>query len=163
MRSGLRDHEGGDNTPVWFSALPSHVTVAPRSAAKHGKERCVSKEHLIAVIDDDETFRGALVDSLCSLGYGVRGFASAENFVAAGEENSYDCVITDIHMPGMSGLDLKKLLAAHDSKVPVIMITARAEPVLEARAVASGAVCLLRKPFEANALIACLEAALKVR
>jgi hypothetical protein len=66
-------------------------------------------------------------------------------------------------MPGMSGLDLKRLLTAHDSKVPVIMITARAEPRLEAKALASGAVCLLRKPFEANALIACLEAALEVR
>jgi FixJ family two-component response regulator len=128
-----------------------------------GKGRCVSKKHLIAVIDDDETFRGALVDSLCSLGYRTRGFASAEEFVAAGGETSCDCVITDIHMPGMSGLDLKRLLTAHDCKVPVIMITARAEPRLEAKAVASGAICLLKKPFEANALIACLEAALEVR
>jgi len=95
------------------------------------------------------------------MGFGARGFASAEEFIAADGERSCDCVITDIHMPGMSGLDLMRLLKARDSKVPVIMITARAEPGLEARAVASGAVCLLRKPFKADALIACLERALK--
>ena len=122
----------------------------------------MSRAPLIAVIDDDEPFRAALVDSLCSLEYGVRGFASAEEFVTACAEVSCDCVITDIHMPGMSGLDLKRLLTARGSKVPVIMITARAEPGLEAKATASGAVCLLRKPFESIALIACLEKALKV-
>jgi FixJ family two-component response regulator len=122
----------------------------------------VSRELLIAVIDDDEPFRIALVESLGSLGYGVRGFASAEEFFAADGEGACDCVITDIHMPGMSGLDLKRQLMARDCRVPVIMTTARMEPGLEARAAAGGAVCLLRKPFEANALIGCLERALKV-
>jgi FixJ family two-component response regulator len=122
----------------------------------------VARELLIAVIDDDESFRTALVESLESLGYGVRGFASAEEYVATDGGRSCDCVITDIHMPGMSGLDLKRLLVARDCQVPVIMITARAEPSLEANAVASGAICLLRKPFEAHALIGCLEKALGV-
>ena len=122
----------------------------------------MSRELLIAVIDDDEPFRIALVESLGSLGYGVRGFASAEEFFAADGEGACDCVITDIHMPGMSGLDLKRLLMARDCRVPVIMTTARMEPGLEARAAAGGAVCLLRKPFEANALIGRLERALKV-
>ncbi len=121
----------------------------------------MSREPLIAIIDDDESFRTALVDSLCSLGYGVRGFASAEEFVAGDGEDSCDCIITDIHMPGMSGFDLKRLLASRASDVPIIMITARAEPDLEARAAASGAVCLLRKPFETDALIDCLARALK--
>jgi FixJ family two-component response regulator len=121
----------------------------------------VSREPLIAVIDDDEPFRTALVDSLCSLGYGVREFASAEEFFAASGEGSCDCVITDIHMPGMSGLDLQRLLLTRDWRVPVIMITAREEPGLEARAAASGAVCLLRKPFESGALICCLERVLE--
>ena len=120
------------------------------------------REPLVAVIDDDEPFRAALVESLLSLGYGARGFASAEEFVAVDAEISCDCVITDIHMPGMSGLDLKRLLTARDSRVPVIMITARAEPDLEARAAASGAVCLLRKPFAAEALLHCLRSALDV-
>jgi FixJ family two-component response regulator len=122
----------------------------------------VPREPLIAVIDDDEPFRIALVESLCSLGYRARGFASAEEFFAAGGESSCDCVVTDIHMPGgMSGLDLQRLLMARDRRVPVIMVTARGEPGLEARAAASGAVYLLRKPFGADALIGCLEKALE--
>ena len=120
----------------------------------------MSKERLIAVIDDDEAFRLALVDALSSLGYGARGFASAEEFIADGIA-PYDCVITDIHMPGMSGFDLMRWLLAHHSSVPVIMITADAESELEASAAAIGAVCLLQKPFEADALIDCLEKALK--
>jgi FixJ family two-component response regulator len=122
----------------------------------------VSSEPLIAVIDDDEPFRTALVESLYSVGYRARGFASAEEFFAASGESSCDCVITDVHMPGMSGLDLQRLLVARDRRVPVIMITARGDPGLEARAAASGAVCLLRKPFGADALIGYLEKALQV-
>lgn len=119
----------------------------------------MSRELLIAVIDDDESFRMALVESLSSLGYSVRGFTSAEEFIAVDGEGSCDCVITDIHMPGMSGFDLKRLLAARGFARPVIMVTAHAEPDLEAKAAASGAVCLLRKPFETDALIDCLERA----
>ena len=121
----------------------------------------MSTERLIAVIDDDESFRVALVDSLSSLGYRARGFASAEEFIAGEGTELYDCIITDIHMPGMSGFELIRRLLAHHSSVPVIMITAHAEPGLESRAAAIGAVCLLRKPFEADALTRCLERALK--
>jgi FixJ family two-component response regulator len=121
----------------------------------------VSGEPLIAVIDDDEPFRTALVESLCSLGYRAREFASAEEYLAASGESSCDCIITDIHMPGMSGLDLQRLLMARDRRTPVIMITARGDPGLEARVAASGAVCLLKKPFGADALIGCLEKALE--
>ncbi|MGP0088451.1 MAG: response regulator transcription factor [Xanthobacteraceae bacterium] len=122
----------------------------------------MATQPLIAVIDDDDPFRVALVESLCSLGYGARGFASAEDFITEGGEESSDCVITDIHMSGMSGFDLCGLLSARGSDVPVIMITARKEPGLEARALAASAVCLLTKPFEADALIDSLERALKV-
>jgi FixJ family two-component response regulator len=122
----------------------------------------VSRELLISVIDDDALFRTALVEAVSSLGYGARGYASAEDFIAEDTHISCDCVITDVHMPGMSGIDLKQLLIAQDSKIPVIMITARDEPGLEARAAAAGAVCLLRKPFESAGLIQCLAKALNV-
>ena len=121
----------------------------------------VSTESLIAVIDDDDSFRAALVEALSSLGYGACGFASAEEFLAGDGAELYDCVITDVHMPGMSGFDLKRRLLAHDSGLPVIMTTADTEPGLEARAAAIGAVCLLRKPFKADALTHWLERALK--
>jgi FixJ family two-component response regulator len=127
---------------------------------KLGKEQSVSKERLVAVIDDDEPFRTALVEALISLGYVVRDFPSAEEFIARGGETTCDCVITDIHMPGMSGFDLKRLLAERDSNLPVIMITARADSGLDAKVKAAGAVCLLRKPFESSDLIDCLDRAL---
>jgi FixJ family two-component response regulator len=122
----------------------------------------VSREFLIAVVDDDESFRKALVDSLGSLGYGARGFASAEDFIAWEADASCNCVITDIHMPGMSGLDLARLLTRGRRRVPVVMITARSDLGIDDHAAAIGAICLLRKPFKTETLIDWIEKALKV-
>jgi len=122
----------------------------------------VSGEFIISVIDDDESFRTALVGLLGMLGYEAQGFASAVEFINSGGEGSCDCIITDFCMPKMSGLDLIQLLTARGSTVPVIMVTGRPEPGLEVKAAASGAVCLLRKPFEEDALIDYLERALKI-
>jgi FixJ family two-component response regulator len=123
----------------------------------------VSRDLEIAVIDDDPSFRVALVESLSSLGYGADGYASAEEYIGliliGGK--SFDCVVTDIHMPGMSGLDLMKRLAAGGSTTPVVLITARSDTNLEAKAAAAGAARLLRKPFEINDLIECIEGAVK--
>jgi FixJ family two-component response regulator len=122
----------------------------------------VSGDIKISVIDDDESFRSALVELLLSLGYEARSFASAVEFIDRGGEGSCDCIVTDFSMPGMSGLDLIQLLTARGSTVPVIMVTGHSEPGLEAEAAASGAVCLLIKPFKEDALIVCLERALKI-
>ena len=113
----------------------------------------MSTEPLIAVIDDDESFRIALVEALCSLGYGARSFASAEEFVAAGDASRSDCIITDIHMPGMSGIDLRDRLIAHGSRIPIIFITAFPEPTIRRRAQAEGALGLLEKPFAGKTMI----------
>jgi FixJ family two-component response regulator len=121
----------------------------------------VSRYLEIAVIDDDQSFRVALVESLSSLGYGADGYASAEDYIGLIGDKSFDCVVTDIHMPGMSGLDLTKRLAAGGSTTPVVLITARSDTNLEAKAAAAGAACLLRKPFEINDLIECIEGAVK--
>jgi len=121
----------------------------------------VSRDIEIAVIDDDQSFRVALVESLSSLGYRADGFASAEDYIGLAGGKSFDCVVTDIHMPGMSGLDLMKRLAASGSTTPVVLITARSDANLEAKAAAAGAACLLRKPFEINDLIQCIEGAVK--
>ena len=115
----------------------------------------------IAVIDDDESFRVALVESLSSLGYEISGYASAEDYLVENANKSVDCVITDVHMPGMSGLDLTKHVAAAGVTTPVILITARSDASLEAKAVAAGAVCLLRKPFEIDGLIKCIDEAVQ--
>ena len=122
----------------------------------------MSGEFIISVIDDDESFRTALVGLLRSLGYEAQGFASAVEFINSGGEGSCDCIITDFCMPKMSGLDLIQLLTARGSTVPVIMITGCSEPGLEAKAAAGGAVCLLTKPFEVDALIGSLEGVLRI-
>ena len=121
----------------------------------------MAAEHSISVVDDDESFRLAIVGSLRSLGYAARGFSSAEEFIAAKGAGLSDCLITDLHMRGMSGIDLIRELQAQGSTLPAIMITGRPEPGLETKAMALGATCLLRKPFETDALIQCLEKALK--
>jgi FixJ family two-component response regulator len=121
----------------------------------------VPKYREIAVIDDDESFRIALVESLSSLGYDADGYASAEEYIGSIGGRSFNCVVTDIHMPGMSGLDLMKRLATGGSTTPVVLITARSDKNLEAKAAAAGAACLLRKPFEINDLIKCIEGAVR--
>ena len=119
------------------------------------------RELLIAVIDDDASFRVALVESLRSLGCAARGFASAEEFIASEADASCNCVITDVHMPGMSGLDLARLLTGRRHGVPVVVVTARSDWGIDAHVAASGAICLLRKPFKTEAVIDCLDKALK--
>jgi FixJ family two-component response regulator len=118
-------------------------------------------ERLIALIDDDDSYRKGLLNSLCSFGFRVRSYSSAEDFIASADQDSYDCIVTDIHMPGMSGIDLKKLLVARGLTTPVVMVTGRGEPELEDRAAASGAVSLLRKPFSTDALIRVIQRAVE--
>jgi FixJ family two-component response regulator len=119
--------------------------------------------HLISIVDDDPSMRDALAGLIRSFGYDVRTFASAEEFLASHELIEFACAITDIQMPGMNGFQLKHELNLRLSAVPVIMITARSEPQLEAQARSSGAASFLRKPFEADALAGCIEDALQGR
>lgn len=119
-----------------------------------------ASEPLISIVEDDESLRLAVVGLVRSLGYRTLAFGSAEAFLAADQARTSDCVVTDIQMPGISGIELKQKLAAEGVAVPVIMVTARTEPALHERAMASGAFCLLKKPFTADALIACLDRAL---
>ena len=105
--------------------------------------------------------RSAVVALVRSAGYDTHGFTSAEEFLGSGTIESFACIITDIQMPGMSGIELKQHLTASQCPVPVIMITARHDLGLEEKAIASGAACFLRKPFDADALIRCLEDAVK--
>jgi FixJ family two-component response regulator len=112
---------------------------------------------LIAVIDDDESFRVALTESLSSLGYQAQGFGSGNEFLRAAGTRVYDCIVSDIHMPGMSGLDLMQRLAAQGVATPVVLITARSGTVLPPAA--RRAASLFVKPFDVDALVACIEAA----
>lgn len=117
---------------------------------------------LISVIDDDPSIVSAISGLVRSLGYPASGHLSAEAFLVSGEVRSARCIITDIQMPGMSGIALKHHLTAMRVATPVIMITARTDVALLAGAESSGAFCIFGKPFDANDLIACLERALAV-
>ena len=121
----------------------------------------MAARHLISIVDDDASMRVALVGLVRSLGYEVRDFASAEDFLASNDLGQFACAITDIQMPGMNGFELKRELSTHHGSLPVIMITARAEPGIEEKAMSSGATCFLRKPFEAKTLVSCLQQVLK--
>ena len=117
-------------------------------------------DRLIAVVDDDASFLAGLVDLLTSAGYRARGFASAEELLSAYAPDSYSCIITDIHMDGVSGIDLARRLEFLGYQRPIIMVTGRADARLESLTAASGAVCLLKKPFACEALIGAVERAL---
>ena len=123
-------------------------------------EVSVSAADQVAIIDDDESLRLALVGLVRSLGLEGRGYASAEAFLESGDAKRFAAVITDIQMPGMSGIELKQHLAGRRCKLPVIMITARPDPSLEEKALTAGASAFLRKPFEAGVLISRLGEAL---
>ena len=118
---------------------------------------------LIAVIDDEAAMRQAVGRLLRSLGHTVTAFASAEAFLIGGDLDRFSCIITDIQMPGLSGIELKQELTLRGVAAPVIMITARTEDSIRDQAMRSGALCFLSKPFDAAQLTACVERALRER
>lgn len=113
------------------------------------------KKALIAIVDDDESFRVAMEGLIRSLGHRAVAFAAPEAFLDS-DPREVDCVVSDIQMPGMDGFEMKERMDNGAMGISVIFVTARSEPFLHDQAMASGAVCLLRKPFEAQVLVDCL-------
>ncbi len=113
----------------------------------------------VSIVEDDSSLREALAGLLRCHGYTVRAFASAEEYLAV-RDGLCACLISDIRMPGLSGLEMASRLREMGYDVPMIMITARVDAEMEGQAAAGGAVCLLEKPFEAEALLDCLARAL---
>ena len=116
---------------------------------------------LISIVDDDAFVREATADFLTSLGYHACTFASAEQFLASEHLQDTSCVITDLRMPGLSGLDLQNRLSAGGCKTPIIFVTAYPKERDRSRALSAGAVAFLNKPFEEAALISSIEVALQ--
>jgi FixJ family two-component response regulator len=121
----------------------------------------LSKFSVISVIDDDESVRAATNNLLASHGYIVHTFASADEFLRSTQQHDTSCVIADVQMPAMSGLDLLVLMRSRGYRAPFIFITAFPEESVRARALKAGAICFLSKPFAGPTLIDCLETALK--
>lgn len=115
---------------------------------------------LVCVIDDDPSLCAALVNLLRSFGYRATAYGSADAFLASADLVNADCIMTDIQMPGLSGIDLRLILAGQRPDLPVILMTARTEPVLLDRAMATRPVRLLCKPFDADELACCLAQAI---
>jgi FixJ family two-component response regulator len=120
----------------------------------------VSTLSVISVIDDDASVRAAANNLLSSHGYLVHAFASAEEFLQSARLDDSSCVIADVQMPAMSGLDLLTHMRAQGYTLPFIFITAFPEENVRARALKAGAICFLAKPFAGPALISCIETAL---
>ena len=116
---------------------------------------------VISVIDDDASVRVATNNLLRSHGYTVHTFASAEEFLRSAHLNDTSCVIADVQMPVMNGVELLTLMRTQGYGVPFIFITAFPDESVRARALKAGAICFLAKPFAAPTLIKCLGTALK--
>ena len=116
--------------------------------------------HLISVVDDDESVREALSGLLRSLGFAVSAFASAEEFLASDQLASADCLILDVRMPGMGGIELQRQLVAGHYEIPVIFITAHEEDGMRARALSDGVEAVLIKPFSEEAILSAIHSAL---
>jgi FixJ family two-component response regulator len=123
----------------------------------------LSTVSVIAVIDDDASVRIATDNLLSSHGYLVDTFVSAEEFLQSARPNNSSCVIADVQMSAMSGLDLLDHMRAQGYAVPFIFITAFPQESARARALKAGAICFLAKPFAGSALIDCVKTALKRR
>ncbi len=115
----------------------------------------------MAIIDDDESMRRALVGLMKASGFPVRSFASAEEFLNSGQVHQTACLIADICMPGMSGLELQAKLNAERSPIPIIFITVHGDENTRKQALSAGAMELLVKPFDDEALLKCVRAALE--
>jgi FixJ family two-component response regulator len=115
---------------------------------------------LISIVDDDESIRESTKGFVRSLGYQAATFASAEEFLRSDSVSSTSCLITDVQMPGLSGIELQRGLIAQGVQMPTIFITAFPEEEARARAMKAGALGYLSKPFSEDSLLRCLSTAL---
>ncbi len=116
---------------------------------------------LISIVDDDDAVRNSLDDLIRSIGFRTQGFPSAEAFLSSNQARDTACLILDVRMPGMNGLDLQRQIVAANWRIPIIFITSHADDDARARALEAGAVDFLYKPFREEDLLNAIDAALK--
>ncbi len=116
---------------------------------------------LISIVDDDDALRNSLDDLIRSMGFRTQGFPSAEAFLNSHQVHETACLILDVRMPGMNGLDLQRQMFAANWRIPIIFITSHADDSARARALESGALAFLYKPFREQELLNAIDAALK--
>jgi two-component system response regulator FixJ len=133
----------------------------PRGPEREKRKVVVAAKSVISVVDDDQSVRESLASLLRSMGFEVRTFASAQDFLASDEARATGCLLLDLRMPGMGGLELQQHLAAADVRVPIVFLTAHGDEEARARALRAGAVDFLTKPFSEKALLDSVHAALR--
>jgi FixJ family two-component response regulator len=119
------------------------------------------KRSLVSVVEDDQFFRESMRRLMRSMGYGVEAFASAADFLASARLGETACLIADVNMPAMTGIELYRRLMDSGHAIPTILVTAYPNDVERARALNDGVVCYLRKPVDEQHLKRCLHAALR--
>lgn len=115
---------------------------------------------VISIVDDDESLRRSVRNFLTSVGFHVETFASAEEFLQSAHREDTGCLVLDLRMPGMSGLDLLVHLVATDSRIPAVVLTAHSDDEARRRTLLAGAVAFLGKPFHGDALLGAVRSAL---
>jgi FixJ family two-component response regulator len=123
----------------------------------------VQRIPLISIVDDDEALRRSLDNLIRSTGLRAQGFPSAEAFLQSDQLNKTDCLILDVCIPGMSGLDLQRQLVTANSDVPIVFMTAHESRGQRRQALEAGAVAFLNKPFDEKDLLNAIDSALKDR
>ena len=118
-------------------------------------------QQLIAIVDDEEPVRDATKSLVRSLGYNASTFASADEFLKSEQVHDTSCLITNVQMPGLSGIDLQEHLVARGHCIPIIFMTGYPNDSVRARAMKAGAVCFLNKPFREDHFVGCIQKALK--
>lgn len=121
----------------------------------------MSRTPIIAIVDDDDALRNSLDDLMRSIGFRTLGFRSAEEFLSSNQARDAACLILDVRMPGMSGLDLQHQIVTAQWPIPIIFVTSHADDGARTRALDAGAVAFLYKPFHEEELLNAIDAALK--
>jgi FixJ family two-component response regulator len=155
MTRSLARHQARNNTKVqWTPFVEWRIVFVMES--HQGKS--VTELPLLSVVDDDESVRESLPDLLREFGFAARAFSSAEEFLSSDSVGQTKCLILDVAMPGMTGLDLQQELRRRGQEIPVIFITAQKDEAIRNRALKQGAVKFLYKPFSDTALLEALNA-----
>ena len=123
--------------------------------------RVQEKAPVVSIVDDDDSLRSAMCSFVRSLGLTVYGFASADEFLQSPYLSETSCLISDVQMPNMSGIELQNALIAQGRRIPIIFLTAFPDKTLEVCAMNAGAIAFLSKPFDEHEMIACIGKAIK--
>src|SRR5262249_33527557 len=144
---------------AWCSRLLVHGS-AVRRYQKAFMIESAEKVPVISIVDDDASIRSAMVDLVASHGFEVHSFDSADEFLSSAHRQETSCIVSDIQMPGTSGIELKNHLISQNDHTPIIFVTAFPQPVIRKQAFDAGAICFLPKPFDGATLMGCISEAL---